>query len=511
MLSWTSGYVSDIPYSAGFYRELAPTHFRFAALALGAVPGEQRRYLELGSGQGFGLALLAAAEPGVRFHGVDFNPEHIVTSRRIADGAGLTNVTFEEASFEEIAARPEAEPYDQVAMHGILSWVSRQAQEALVAILSRRLSPGGLAYVSYNCLPGWAAMAPFQHMMRALAARVPAGRSDMRVEQALKALGAMKDGGSRYFSANPGLAPRMEKMPGMNRAYLAHEYLNQHWHPLYFSDVAAMLEPAKLGYLGSATLSENIDAIAVPQALQAGVAEAGADTLWRETLRDYAANKQFRRDLFARGLPAANGAEHGRALGETGFVLAKAPAEITYKFQGPLGEIEAHKDLYEPLVERLAGAEIATFREIAALPAFAGKGSAAALQALTLLVHSGQVLPAAAGDRAEARKTSRAFNRFVVSSFEAGRPYGFLASPVAGTGFAAGTGDLLALSAIQAGRTDRASLSRHVLDTLGRLGQRPIREGKAIADDGQALEQIEREIAPIVTSKLAVWKRLGIV
>lgn len=72
-MSWNAGYVADIGYTAGFYRETAPGHMAFAALATGRSPGRAlrpQRVLELGFGQGFGLALLAAANPDVAFEGL---------------------------------------------------------------------------------------------------------------------------------------------------------------------------------------------------------------------------------------------------------------------------------------------------------------------------------------------------------------------------------------------------------------------------------------------------------
>ncbi|MCL6646441.1 MAG: alpha/beta hydrolase, partial [Dehalococcoidia bacterium] len=41
-------------------------------------------------------------------------------------------------------------------MHGILSWVSKEARDAIVSLVRQRLQPDGLFYVSYNCMPGWA-------------------------------------------------------------------------------------------------------------------------------------------------------------------------------------------------------------------------------------------------------------------------------------------------------------------------------------------------------------------
>ena len=167
-MDWTSGYVADIGYTAGFYRETAPSHMAFAALAVGRSPGRAlnpKSMLELGFGQGFGLSLLAAANPDVAFYGYDFNPEHVANAKRLIEGAGLTNLSVSETGFEEAAARGDDSDLDIIALHGIFSWVARPIQDAIVAILRERLQPNGLAYVSYNCMPGWASLAPIRQAM----------------------------------------------------------------------------------------------------------------------------------------------------------------------------------------------------------------------------------------------------------------------------------------------------------------------------------------------------------
>ena len=106
-MHWTRGYVTDIGYTAHFYREMAPAHLAFAALISGRSPGRAlnpQRVVELGCGQGFGLALLAAANPQIDFEGYDFNPEHVAHASRLIANAELDNVEVVEASFEELAA-----------------------------------------------------------------------------------------------------------------------------------------------------------------------------------------------------------------------------------------------------------------------------------------------------------------------------------------------------------------------------------------------------------------------
>jgi tRNA G46 methylase TrmB len=94
-MSWSDSYGLDIGYSSGFYRETVPGHVAFAALTVGRSRGRAlrpRRILELGFGQGLGLAVNAAANPDIAFEGCDFNPQHIAHARRLIEKAELGNL-----------------------------------------------------------------------------------------------------------------------------------------------------------------------------------------------------------------------------------------------------------------------------------------------------------------------------------------------------------------------------------------------------------------------------------
>src|SRR6266566_4924080 len=65
---WGQGYQVDIPYTRGFYPELAPAHLEAALLFAGfgadlTRPGT--RYCELGCGYGLTTLILAAANPQI--------------------------------------------------------------------------------------------------------------------------------------------------------------------------------------------------------------------------------------------------------------------------------------------------------------------------------------------------------------------------------------------------------------------------------------------------------------
>ena len=514
MSSWTSGYVADIEYTSGFYRELAPSYLYFVLLSqkLRSPPiGPGTTYCELGCGQGFGTALLAAANPQARFWGFDFNPTQIASARRLAADAGLTNVTFEDYSFEQAAALPfDALPqFDVITLHGIYSWISPENRRFIVEFLDKRLKPGGLVYVSYNCLPGWSGIAPLQRLMREHANRYP-DRSDLQAEAAVKFAGRLKSGGAAYFAQNPASGPRMEKLPSMNSNYLAHEYLNCDWHPFYHLDVAREMEAARLAYAASATLAENIDAVSIPADLLPLLAET-RDRGWQETIRDYASNKQFRRDLFMRGAPPLAALEQGRFLGEMRFGLMVPRAAVSFKFRGPIGEFTGQEEIYGPIADALAQRPH-TLTELTQLPAMSGRSAAALLQAALFLVHSGQAHPLPYDPRGKGGDVARAFNRAVAGRIRIGQQLNFLAAPAAGTGIGVSYVELVAvLALLENPKVTPQQAAQFGWSIMAQTGQRLVKAGQTLQSQTETMPELEAQLVAFWTEKLPVWRMLGVV
>jgi hypothetical protein len=95
-------YVSDVPYPRKFVPQIAPPTLRLVGAMNGVPvpPEDDFDYCELGSANGDSLVLYAAANPGARFVGVDFNAEHTASSRDLASRGKLENVTFLQCDFD---------------------------------------------------------------------------------------------------------------------------------------------------------------------------------------------------------------------------------------------------------------------------------------------------------------------------------------------------------------------------------------------------------------------------
>ncbi|GGK47180.1 class I SAM-dependent methyltransferase [Salinarimonas ramus] len=507
MSSWTSGYVADLGYTHGFYRELVPELLRFVALAKGTrapASGAPLTYCELGCGQGFSANLIAAANPHVEVYATDFNPAQIAGAQALAREAGTPNVHFFDHAFAEFLEEPGLPQFDMICLHGIYSWIAAEHRATIVEFVRRKLKPGGLAYVSYNCLPGWSAAAPMRHLM-VQHAKSAGGPTTARVEGALGFVERVLGTEAAYFKQNPVAGPRFEKLKGQNRAYLAHEYFNEAWTLLYFSDVAREMGEAKLSYVGSAALLEHIDAINLSDDQQKLMAEI-VDPVLRETVRDYMINQQFRRDVFAKGTVSYDSVTYRNAWGDTRFALSTPREDVPMKVNGARGEANLQPESYEPLLAAFASGP-KTVRDLVADPTIAALGWARLTQALAVLVGAGHLQPSlpekGLGER---RKRTQAFNRAVCERARGSADLAFLASPVTGGGVTVDRFQQLFLLARADKIDDPAAFAWSVLNGQG---QRLVRDGKPIESPEENLAELRTRFEAF-EKRLPVLQQLGI-
>ncbi len=512
MASWDHGYVTDVVYTTNFYRETTPCWLATAALLLGHRPPDLTRpfrYVDLGCAHGFTALAVAATCPQAEVWGFDFNPAHVESARHLAQQAGLTNVRFEEASFEDLAARATAvlPEFDFMVTHGVLSWISPENQKALMSVIGQRLRPGGLAYVSYNVTTGWAGMVPLRALMRMVTAQNP-DRTDLAVPAVLDYLDKMKAAGANFFAAYPGLENRLREVRNQDARYIAHEFLNQDWHPMMFADVSAGMREMKCNYIGSATLSENIDAVSVPTGMAQLLAETRDQSL-RETLRDFGASQGFRRDIYRRGVSVMPAAEHQGMLLDLTIAWTGLTAGENVTITTPMGQLTGRPELYRPLLAMLEAGPVAV-RDAFAREPFAGRSLLELLQAVTLLIAGGYahpVLPASAEGKAGAARLNAALGR--INSHGGDMPR--IVLPLTGAAMNVDLIETLAVGEMVEGRpSDLESLTNAVQLALTRSGRSVQRDGKVVADWQEARTIVQSALATILERRVPLLHSLGV-
>lgn len=513
MAVWNEGYVSEVTYTTGFHREISPGWIALAAMLLGQRPPPSSgalRWAELGCGQGLAPNAFAAAHPQAEFWGFDFNPSHIENARRLAAAAGLGNAHFVEASFAELAAGevPDLPSFDYIVLHGIWSWVSAENRAHMVRFIRRHLAPGGIVYVGYNALAGWASMVPVQRMMRLLAQSQP-GPSNEAMGRAMARTLEVAKSDAGFFGVNPAVLPRLEQAAGMDARYLAHEYLNAHWEPVTFDEVATAMADAKCGFIGSATLTDNIDGVSVP----AGVAKllAGVtDPRLREAIRDLGAARPFRRDLFRRGTEAPPQGEHLALLQSLVLTGLGREHEHDLKIATGIGHVTPRPEIYDPVLRRMARGPL-PFTELRATGLLAGQPLSEVLQVLAFLLTGGLALPSQPEPAAiAATPGAAALNRQIGLANAGGTNIAALVSPKLGTAIAADVVETLFLVPLAQGETDPAALTAHVLASLAQAGRSVMKNGAVAADPDQAQAVMGATVARILAERVGLFRSLGI-
>lgn len=515
MSSWTSGYVAEVDYTHGYYREMAPLMLQLAMLSKMQAHRVERplRYLELGFGQGLSLNIHAAAYGG-EYWGTDFNPTQAANARELASASGA-NIRVLDDSFEEIARRDDLPEFDVIVLHGIWSWISDENRRVIADIARRRLAVGGILYVSYNTTPGWSAAMPLRHLMT-LHAELASGEAQgmvPRIDQALDFAQSVVDSNANYFRANPMVAERLKAIKGLNKHYLAHEFFNADWHPMPFSEAARTLEHAKLSFAASSNLIAHVDALCLTKAHQSLLASITHPVL-RESVRDYCENQQFRRDIFVKGSRPMTPQQQLENFKSMRFSTMTTETQIPLKMNGAAGEANLQAEIYHPIMAVLAedGYAPKTVGELCAHSKLRMVPPHQVLQALVVLTGLQHVAPAQdeAGVKA-AKPTADALNAHLMEKAMFTADVSFLASPVTGGGIAVGRLQQLFLRAMRRGKGTPQEWAVDVWPIFEAQGQRLIKDGKTLATAVENIAELTSAAQDFAAKRLPILKALRMV
>jgi hypothetical protein len=512
---WASGYVTEVVYTQGYYRELSPLAQRFALVAAGFVPpqGDSLRYCELGFGQGLSLNFHAATQQNIECFGFDINPAHVAIAQDFARDS-QSRVVVSDDSFADLLKRDDLPRFDYISLHGVWSWINDENRGNVVEFIRRHLNVGGVVYVSYNSLPGWAHAIPLRRLLTEYASLAAAPGNNV-LENAAEAMAfaqrmAQLDAG--FFHGATALKARLESMAKQQKNYLVHEYFNRDWHPMYFSDVANLMAQAKLEFAAPVSPIELIDALRIAPAGIALLAEVKQPML-RETMRDFLVNQQFRRDLFIRGARRLSAKEQKSQLDEMSFVLHRN-AEVLLQKPADLSSRAVAPNLREALVKVLDAQQGRPMRldEIARTAECADVSWAALRQALIILVGTGEF--SVAHDEAHASRAApvcRRLNGVIVG--KAGTPHAssYLCSPITGGGVQVGELQQMLLHQHWAQpELGRPQLAKNVWQQLSGMGQRVVTGGTPCDTPEDNLAALGRIIEEFFRQDHPMLKKLGI-
>jgi SAM-dependent methyltransferase len=509
---WSEGYVTDTGYTYGYYRETSPVFQRFCLLLRGLACGDTDQataHCELGFGQGVSVNINAASNPG-HYIATDFNPAHAAHARGMASH-GRGNLRLYDDSFEQLLARDDLPEFDSISLHGIWSWVSRDNHRAITKLASRHLKPGGVFYVSYNCFPGWATAYPLRQLF-ALHDHYAGGSmtASRRIDTALRFTAALLAARPLFARASPGLDERLKVIAAQGRDYLAHEYFNRDWNCMYFTDVAGALAEAKLDF---ATTAQPLDVVDTMNLTNEGIAFLNEieHPILREQVRDYFVNRQFRKDIYLRGVRRLSPAEIQERTLATRLVLEHPIHAIPMTVSSAQGEGKLNERVFQPFIEALADRDYApkSFGDLArTLPNVSLPESIAAG---AVLVGAGHAMPC--HSEATVQQVGNSCGRLNLHLLERARTrddLNHLASPVIGGGVAVGRFQQLFLLARHGGLAQPVDWARFTWQLLAEQGQLVIKNDKVLETPDENLAELTMQANTFVRDQLPTLKALGI-
>jgi methyltransferase-like protein/trans-aconitate methyltransferase len=262
---------------------------------LSPVPPDHCRVLEMGCGDGGNIIPMAYQFPASKFIGIDLSPVQIGIGQAQVDSLGLANIRLQARSIMDIDAADGM--FDYIIVHGVYSWVPDRVKAKILDVCRNRLPPHGIAYISYNVLPGWQFNKSMRDMMlyRTRGIEDPEKRTNAALDMVKIMLECTTDSQQVHDVQRRFFGKTLQGFEDAS-SYLLHEYLEADNDPFYFHEFAGALEKNGLQYVCDAEQAEfELDSLPVDSAGK--FEEISENTLDVEQYIDFLKNTRFRRSL----------------------------------------------------------------------------------------------------------------------------------------------------------------------------------------------------------------------
>lgn len=510
MNDWNEGYFTESTYTYGYYGELNPVYQRFCLLVNGIYPPESDNnsvHCELGYGQGVSINIHATANLG-RYIGTDFNPSQAAHANELLRASGSPSVFYDD-SFEELLER-DLPQFDSISLHGIWAWVTPENQKHIVEFARRFLKPGGIFYNSYNCFPGWAPNAPMREILFMYDKYAhQSTNTHKRVEEAIKFTEELLAANPKYLKNAPNMQSYFEQVRKQNKDYLAHEYFNSEWRCMYFTDMVDFLQSAKLDFACISDPLETIDQFILTKEATDFLRKI-ENPIMREQTRDYFVNRQFRKDIYIRGIRRMPDTEKTRRLLEMRYVHVSTE-EFTLEFKVPTGNAHLPEQPYR-LMEEYLKADNGKPKDFLQFSKEHPEIKPNELiGALIVLVHRGLIQPCQSEEAASSVKPKcDRLNAYLCKRAMYSGDITTLASPVTGGGIGVDRFGQMLLYAYKQGNQDSDAVARSVWEIISSQGQKMIVNQKSLETEEENIAYIKVKAQRFQEKVLPILKALQI-
>jgi methyltransferase-like protein/SAM-dependent methyltransferase len=288
-----------MPYVRQAFAQTHPAKIGAIATLFGMdpAPADACRVLEIGCASGDNLMPMAVAHPGSHFVGIDLSKRQIEVGLEDASKLPIDNLELVHADLMQLG--DEFGEFDYVLCHGVYSWVPPVVQQRILDLCRTRLTPHGVAFVSYNTLPGWYMRGLVRGAMRFHGERFPDPRQ--RTAEARKFIEFLEKAIPEKDSAyGRNLRDQIDFLGDQAESYVFHEFLEDVNEPIEFREFVRRARESGLGYIGEAILARGW-AGHLPDPVREALEQVTRDPIELQQYSDYLFNRGFRQSLLCRG------------------------------------------------------------------------------------------------------------------------------------------------------------------------------------------------------------------
>lgn len=298
-----------LPYHGRPCPESHPSRLAVLATLAGLPCPDVRRcrVLELACGDGNNLIAIADSLPESHCLGIDLSPRHIAMGQAELAALGLKNIELRQGDLLQLSpGDPSLGEFDFIIAHCLYSWVPKPVQDRIFALCRRHLAPHGVAFVSYNLLPGWRIVQVLRDFLsfHSRSARDPAERLQRALSGAslLPLLTDAETGDLAQFISRYGrdFAERLQRLGVWRDQAVLHDLIGDPCTPVYFSTFINHAGRFGLRYLADAEFRRGLPPSLSPEAI-VGLRPAVETPMDLEQYADFAGMRTFRQSLLCQG------------------------------------------------------------------------------------------------------------------------------------------------------------------------------------------------------------------
>lgn len=284
----------ETPYESYPFAITSLYHLMTLGVLFGMNPvvPDKARVLELGCASGSNIIPHALNYPKANFLGVDLSKVQIDEANKHKLGLNLKNIEFRCCSITDIDE--SFGKFDYIICHGIISWVPDFVRDKIFEVCNKNLSADGIAYISYNTLPGWNTIKSIREMM--LYHTNDLKEPKEKVTQARLLLDFVKDSLEKSTSAYSRVVnDEANLLAAQADNYLIHDHLEEENKQYYFCDFMTEAKKNNLQYLADSKIS-TMYLGNMPSKVSEKLKDVG-DIVRTEQYMDFITNRRFRSTL----------------------------------------------------------------------------------------------------------------------------------------------------------------------------------------------------------------------